>query len=238
MEKFNYVSKIEKVDINLCVCADWNYKEEGTEEDIEKLARSILKDGSPGVLAAREIEKDGKIVFEIVDGNHRLIALRDKLNCEEVIIENFGKVEIDEAIMRARRRNHSWFDDNKLKLAELYNEFVFPKYEMEELVEFMPDSMGDLEGLKNLAEFDWNNPNIDAGGAGGGGPSEPKKEIKLFVNEEVFNLWSKWLTRSKDITGLDNKERAFEFAVIEALNTPEDQLQDRLNQGEEIGKEN
>jgi hypothetical protein len=203
--------------------AEWNYKTDGTQEQLEKLAKSIEKYG-PGVPAVRIAEKDGQEFLEVMDGNHRLTALR-MLGIEEITIENYGHISQADAIILTRNRNQNWFEDDKLLLANLMTEHVFPNIEMEELASFMPETVESLESLKLLGEAEWTPPsdNQDEGG-GSNNDLDNGKKIFLKVSEEVFNLWNKWLERCEGVTGLDSQERAFEFAVIEALNVPEDML--------------
>lgn len=201
------------------IYADWNYKEPGTEEQIEKLAKSIAVDKSAGALAVREIIKDGVQLMEVIDGNHRLQAIRF-LGWEDVSVENFGEISIATAAVIARRRNHNWFDDDKLKLAKLFNDHVFKEYEISGLAEYMPESEESLEAYKKLAEFDWKEPEQkDLGGEVDG-----QKKVLIYISEETHNLWTKWRVRLKDCLGVEEEARAFEFAVIEALNVPEENL--------------
>lgn len=138
------------------VKAVWNYKNDGTEEEIQKLMASVEYDMSAGVLAAREIEKDGEMVYEVMDGNHRLEALL-RLGWKKIPLENFGPISKAKAVTIARRRNHSWFDDDLLKLSDLMADVV-QEIEMDELTTFMPESEQDLENLVNFGQFDWTTP--------------------------------------------------------------------------------
>lgn len=218
-------TKLELVNISEVICAEWNYKKPGEEEDIKKLARSISKDNSAGVFAVREVEKDGDIKLEVMDGNHRFVAVRDELKWKKVPVENFGKIDDSHAATIARRRNYNWFEDDKLKLAELMSKTVLPNSDINELLEYMPESEEDFNAYINLSNFDWQEPEEKEPSIGeGGGDKEQKQKITLFVNEEVHNLWEKWLERCQEVSELMSEERAFEFAVIEALNVPEERL--------------
>lgn len=52
--------------------APWNYKDPGTQSEIDKLKASIERDHSAGVLVVRK-KDDGR--WESIDGNHRHEAL-------------------------------------------------------------------------------------------------------------------------------------------------------------------
>ena len=224
-----YKTKLQEVDAEEVIKAHWNYKYDGTPEEIEKISKSIAKDGSAGVLAVRMIEVEGKPFFEVMDGNHRLEALKTVLGLKKIRVENFGVISDAEAVMVATRRNHQYFEDDKIKHAKLMHEVVLQEFSPEELTEFSHYSMGELETFKHFSEFNWETPeqNSPSDSGDGSGSGDKKQTIYLKVNQEVFNLWEKWLERAELITGLGNPERAFEFAVIEALNIPEEDLQNK-----------
>lgn len=203
--------------------AVWNYKKDGTKEEIEKLARSIEHDKSAGVLAVREVpSKDvpGEFIYEVIDGNHRLEAIKH-LGWESVHVENFGPISLPEAITVAKRRNHQWFEDDFSKLSKLMIEEVIPNFEFDDLLSFMPDSEKELEAFRDIEKLDSVNEETSESYSAGS-EDVPPKTITLKVNEEVFNIWMKWLERTKKSQTIGTPERAFEFAIIEALNMPED----------------
>mgnify|MGYP003145587934 CR=1 FL=1 len=193
------------------VKADWNYKTDGTEEQIEKLMASIGVDKSVGVLAVREKGKK----FEVIDGNHRLEAIK-RLGWKKVPCENFGDISKAKAITIARRRNHKWFEDDVLAYAKLFKEDVLSEFKIDELVEFMPETEQEMEELKNLDEFDWGEYDGDSSYE-----EDDLKTIKVTVPEETYNLWLEWKEKCSKLSGYDTDSKAFEFAIAEALNTPE-----------------
>lgn len=127
--------------------ADWNYKLDGTEEDIQKLMRSIRRDKSAGVLAVRELD-DG--TFEVMDGNHRLEAIR-RLEWDEVKVENFGPISQAEAVLIARRRNHNWFKDDAIQLSTLMRDVVVPEISIDEMETFVPESREEIQAMIDMA---------------------------------------------------------------------------------------
>jgi len=209
-------TQLVEIDSKDLICADWNYKTDGTEEEIEKLCRSIEEDKSAGVVAVREM--DG--MFEVIDGNHRLKAVK-KLKWEKVPCENFGAITKAKAITIARRRNHKWFDDDILSYAELFKNDVLEEYDIDDLVKFMPDTKQEMENLGDLLDFDWDtfNPNelMDY-------EQSDLKTIKIVVNEDVYQSWLEWKQRCEDILGYESDGKCLEFAVIEALNIPTESL--------------
>jgi len=61
------MNKVETMNIDNLVKAEWNYKTDGTEEQINKLIKSIKYDDSAGILAVRKLNDK----YEVIDGNHR-----------------------------------------------------------------------------------------------------------------------------------------------------------------------
>ena len=49
-----------------------------------------------------------------------------------------------------------------------------------------------------------------------------KKKIELKVCEETYNIWIKLRDRLKEKLGYKEPEQCFEFAIIQALNLPEE----------------
>lgn len=214
--------EIIQIAIENLIEADWNYKIEGSEQDIAKLANSILKDRSAGIPAVREIG-DGR--YEVIDGNHRLKALR-LLGWPMITCENFGALSKEEAVLISRRRNHVWFEDDGLKYANLVREILDnTEHTPEELEQYMPESAAEIDALYKLVTGDWQQ-NAQAMAAQYSDNTETSafKEIKIAVPEEVFELWNQWRERAKMLLGYDNDMKAFEFAIAEAMNIPEESL--------------
>jgi hypothetical protein len=211
-------TQIVELPIESLIKADWNYKTEGTPEQIAKLAESIRHDKSAGVIAVREMP-EGK--FEVIDGNHRLDAIL-QVGWTKVPCENFGSITIAQAVIIARRRNHKWFEDDTLKYAELFRDKVLPEISIEELEKFMPDTKEEMESLSKLLDFDWSQfkKKSDEQGTGDGFDSE----IKLKVSKETFEIWQKWLQRVKEVFEYDTPSKAFEIAIAEAMNIPVESL--------------
>lgn len=150
-----FATQIMVIDADQIIRADWNYKDEGTQEEINKLAESIKRDRSAGVLPVRETGKlnsRGLPIYESVDGNHRVPACLDVLKWPRLVVENFGEMPIHEAILIAKRRNHNWFKDNNEKLSVLFRDFIIPNVPMEDLLTFMPDTEEEMAALLSLSD--------------------------------------------------------------------------------------
>ena len=203
-------TQLANIDIKDLHKAEWNYKTDGTEEQIEKLINSINQDKSVGVLAVREVE-DG---FEVIDGNHRFEAV-SRMDWKEVPCENFGSITKATAITIARRRNHKWFEDDILAYAEIFNESVLAEYDIGELEKFMPDTKEEMESLSKMLDFDWDEfqeTELD----------EEWKTLSIKLPDSVWQLWNEWKAKAKNITNSESDVMALEYAIAEALNTEVD----------------
>ena len=49
---------------------------------------------------------------------------------------------------------------------------------------------------------------------------EDFKTLSLKLPEPVYALWNKWKSKAKEITDSDSDINSFEYAIVEALNTP------------------
>tara|TARA_Y100001938_G_scaffold151183_1_gene247035 strand:+ start:8511 stop:9146 length:636 start_codon:yes stop_codon:yes gene_type:complete len=204
-------TQLANIDIKDLHKADWNYKTDGTEEQIEKLINSIEQDNSVGVLAVRETENG----FEVIDGNHRFEAV-SRMGWKEVPCENFGSITKATAITIARRRNHKWFDDDILTYAEIFNESVLAEYNIDDLEKFMPDTKEEMENLSKMLDFDWDEfqeTELE---------EEEWKTLSIKLPDSVWQLWNEWKEKAKSITNSDSDVLALEYAIAEAINTKVD----------------
>jgi len=198
----------------------------------------IERNGSAGVLAVRELEIDGTLFYEVMDGNHRIDAL-DILNWGSVRVENFGVISKAEAITLARRRTE-WFDTDELAYAELLAKDVVPEIDVELLASFMPQSQQEIIDQMNLLDFNWeafdpDGKKLEEAEALADDKEEDQpesvsnaetdyKDIHLRVPNEVYIEWLRWRKRCEELLGYSSDFKAFEFAVVEANNLPDESL--------------
>ena len=190
------MSKIKK--------APWNYKDKGSPGEIKRLAESIKRDKSAGVLPVRVMPGG---VFESIDGNHRYEAIR-LLKWKHVLAENFGKIDKAEAITIAQRRNHQWFADNPLKLGELMKNIVVPKISVDELKVFMPEP-DKIEGMITLTEFDWSQYT----GANGKQSEVDAHSLRLELSSSQYKVWN----RVRKLIKLADKKIKTDSEVFKAV---------------------
>ena len=203
-------TQIADIDMKDLVKADWNYKTDGTEEQINKLMNSITADESVGVVAVRELPNNK---FEVIDGNHRFEAIK-RLGWKKVPCENFGNITKAKAITIARRRNHKWFDDDIIAYAELLNNEVLGEYTLDELEKIMPDTKEEMEKLQEMLDFDFDQFDGDFKYD----ESDNLKTINIKVPEDTYKIWLEWKDKVKEMTDYETDGKAFEYAMEEALN--------------------
>jgi hypothetical protein len=99
-------------------------------------------------------------------------------------------------------------------------------FDLSDLAATMPYTDQQLADMSKLLDFDWNDYPAQARPESDRASSEPEggKSIELTVPEETYNVWEKWLNRCREILGYEKPEEAFEFAIVQALNIPEESL--------------
>jgi len=178
-----------KVKVEQLQKAPWNYKTDGRPELIEKLIKSATYQKSIGIIAVREISKNK---YEIIDGNHRLDALK-QLGVEEVTVENFGKISKAEAVVISKQRNTIWFEDDTIKFAEVFKDEVLKEFTIDDLEQMLPLSKVDLEGYAKLLDFDWSiyDKNLEEEQV----DQDEEKILRIVLNKEEQKIWAEWITK-------------------------------------------
>jgi len=202
------MNKIETMNIDNLVKAGWNYKTDGTEEQINKLIKSIKYDDSAGIIAVRKLNDK----YEVIDGNHRLEALQ-RIGWQQIQVENFGDISKAKAIIIARRRNHVWFDDDLKAFSDLIKNDVLPEIDTDTLKDILPDTPDEIDNLVNFGNFDWEEP-IEKEPKDNDG----KKTIVVKVDESVYQMWQDWVKWCAEQTDYKSEPDAFEYLIIEAKN--------------------
>jgi hypothetical protein len=202
------MNKVETMNIDNLVKAEWNYKTDGTEEQINKLIKSIKYDDSAGILAVRKLNDK----YEVIDGNHRLEALK-RIGWQQIQVENFGDIPKSKAIIIARRRNHVWFDDDLKAFSDLIKNDVLPDIDTDTLKDILPDTPDEIDNLVNFGNFDWEEPT----------QKEPKESdgtrtLSIKIDEQVYQMWLDWVKWCANQTDYKNDSEAFEYLIVEAKN--------------------
>jgi hypothetical protein len=204
------------IEVKKLVKADWNYKEEN-EAQTENLLNNFKRNGQIENILIRELDTG---FYEVVNGNHRVDVMKI-LKMKKAHAYNCGKISLAEAQRLAIETNETKFESDNLKMAELIST-LSKEFPVEELSKTMPFTDEQIKKMSELTEFDWSqydNEEIDTFG-----DTEFEKEIKFKVTEETFARWEELKERVGKLGGYNSDAKVFEFAVIEALNIPEECL--------------
>ena len=148
----NMINGIIEVPITSLTLAVWNYKTDDPKL-MRKLESNIKKHGQVENLIVREMNDGPDIVYEVVNGNHRLKALTN-LGYDNVVCYNLGKITDATAKRIAVETNETKFGTDSIKLAEVMRD-IRDEYHLDDILETMPFSKGELENFEGMLEFDW-----------------------------------------------------------------------------------
>ncbi len=91
MIELTRIDRFRELPIELLIEADWNYKEQDLSLS-RKLVENIRRNGQLENIIVRQLPTG---YFEVVNGNHRLVAFRE-LNFETVIVYDCGEISLVE----------------------------------------------------------------------------------------------------------------------------------------------
>jgi len=216
MEELKDRQKVRIEKVSNLILADWNYKSDGTQEMIQKLANSISLDKSAGILAVRKM-KSGK--YEVIDGNHRLKAIL-LLGWEQVFVEDFGSISKATAVIISKRRNDKWFDSDNIALAQLFKEDVLKEYSIDDLEKIMPDTREEIENFTKLLDFDWNkfqNSNDNANGS-------DEQTLSFHLSLKQYASWKEQHTRIASIDKTITPTQIFSLMLNQLAKMPDKKI--------------
>lgn len=155
MAGIDFRSMIKRVPIDKVRPNPWNPAKQNEEQLIQRAMKSIADIGFCGAVIVRQ-RYDGHTnqpFYEIVDGEHRYIALK-KMDAEECTIINLGEMTEHEAKMLTLNMNLIQGEMLAVDVANLLREVVddLPAIEMERL-SVLDDA--ELKELLAVAEIDW-----------------------------------------------------------------------------------
>jgi len=145
----NFVVAIDKVKPNgYNPKPDYNSTDE-LKAEFEKIKNSIRVHGQIDPIQVREL---GKGMYEIVNGYHRWVAMKE-LGFKEIEIKNLGKMSRVKAIMKALSFEVLKIPLDIIESAKLAKEVR----DSEEDLSGLPYTPEELENKIRLLEFDWDN---------------------------------------------------------------------------------
>lgn len=165
--------------------AGWNYKVANSFLQ-EKLAANIKRNGQLETIIVREVDNG----YEVVNGNHRLLAFRS-LGTEEVMACNIGRISDAAARRIAIETNETSFERNDLQFSERLNE-ILQEFPEEELMQTMPFTKEEFTDLLSVHAYNWDDARD------GARKDKPKKnEVKISLTPEQLEIYE----RAKKKTG-------------------------------------
>lgn len=215
------VLKIRVSEIEL---APWNYKTEDETRAI-KLQNAMEKSGyiSKIAIAQRDEEPESE-KYEVIDGNHRVMAFRN-MGVEEIQATFVGRIRKTERQRKGIELNELRFQSDNIKLAENLSD-ILKDMPVEDLVLTMPYNQEEIENFGKLLTFDWNNLNQGHKETEGGSGSawvkfsfgEYNKEVPASVYDQFKEAIGK--LEAQGVTDLPHQ---IEYLMVSFLNSPEAQ---------------
>lgn len=203
------------IDISKLVKANWNYKED-SEKQTDKLIANFKRIGQVENLLIRKLDTG---FFEVLNGNHRIDVMKI-LKLKKAHVYNFGKIGLAEAQRTAIETNETTYSTNSIKLANIMTTLT-KEYPVDDLVNTMPYTKDEINNMGDLVNFDFNEFESKEDSDG---ENEFNIQIKLNVSHETNERWKELKSKMSEILGYKNESKVFEFAVIEALNIPDESI--------------
>jgi len=145
---------IIKIKISEVELAPWNYKEDSEILKV-KLMNAMEKNGYIDKIAVAEREEQ-RGVKEIVNGNHRVMAFRDK-GITEIQAIDLGILKKTQRMRVGAELNEIRFDTDKTKLAELIVD-IKADFGVQDLVLTTPFNEDDFKEFDQIMNTASNNP--------------------------------------------------------------------------------
>lgn len=230
------LDKYIEVPLTKLVLAEWNYKEfddQDAVEMMEDLKNNLKKNDQIENLIVRQGTKKG--FFEVVNGNHRLIALQE-IKKKTAICYNLGKITQEDAERIAVETNETRFEKDQIKFAETISKLT-KKFDIEELVSTLPLNREEVDSYAKLLEFDWSqfDPSDEEPITGGddSGPDEDWTTVEFRLPNQVAELLQLQISRVKKALYPDKDEDNVSIVtVIECIVCNVAEIPDELLAGE------
>lgn len=199
------LDKYIEIPISKLTSAQWNYKKDDDKRSLElmeNLKANIARNGQIENLIVRPTDH-GKGMYEVVNGNHRLSALKS-LKIKKAVCFNLGKISQAHAERIALETNETKFEADPLKLAGIIRN-IAEEFDMADLIATMPMSEDEMTSYTKLLDFDWTQydpgaaeaENSDNEAEGGDSEDGEWETRELRLPEAVAVLWDAQLDRIK-----------------------------------------
>lgn len=142
--------------IDQLVEAKWNYKDfdsETSQRLMRQLKTNLERNQQVESILVRELD-DGS--YEVVNGNHRLRAMRE-VGIPEAVVCNIGPVSLHVAKKMAVALNETRFQRDEVRFAHTIADLTVEETSLD-LSEELPFKVDELDNYKRLLDFDWKEP--------------------------------------------------------------------------------
>jgi len=202
----------KELPVDKMVKADWNWRTDDADM-MEKLKENLKRNGLVQNLIVRILPTG---FYEVVNGNHRLEALRD-IGVTEAMVFDLGEVSLASAQRIAVETNETNFGSDNVKLGSLMKELV-SEYGLEDLSTTMPYNEKTIELMTELPNFSW-----DSYGGSSGEGKEPTGDeefetFKVRLPAEVKVLLEEAIAKTRaSITRVTKRPCIDEIRPIECI---------------------
>ena len=192
--------------------APWNYKHDDAKQ-AEALMENLRANGQVVNLNVRELPEGG---YEIIDGNHRLVALL-ALKVKKAFVYDHGPLTEAEAQRVAVEINETRFPNDNEEFARIM-ENLKNEFGLEELLMTMPFTDIELDRLQQ--SIDWADDEEDF---------ETVKfsfgNLKGKVLQEIYDVFLNAVAKAERLIGRDDLGSKLEALAAEFLNLPEESVE-------------
>jgi len=190
------------------------------EQIMEQLEKRIEEEGFLQPVLLRNIEPEGEIKYEVIDGEHRFLVAK-KLNYEEIPSIIVDK-KLPEAMLATINMNKLRGEFDTLKLAEVIHT-LHETYSIEELEDKLGYSSEEMAGMESLLKFDFNDLGNEGVKLDDEGTNNEEEEFKLILTSKQMKL----VNDALELTGEEDNVSALITICLEYIN----------NNGKQITKE-
>lgn len=214
-----------EVELSELELAPWNYKEEDAVIAL-KLQNSMEKNGyATKITIAQRSEEPKSKKYEVIDGNHRLMAFRE-MKVKKVNAVFVGRKKKTERQRMGLEMNELQFPTDTIRLAENLKDLT-ADFAIEDLVLTLPYSEDEAMRLMQVLE-------IDRGAAAGTQSSSTNQgsgdeewihfhfgDIKGSVERVAYDRFREAVERM-NAEGVTNLTNQIEYLCVEKLNVPQE----------------
>ena len=195
MAKLKYSHKIKTIDVNEIRLNKYN-PNVMEPELMTQLNERMKEEGILQPTLLRHIEPNGKIKYEVVDGEHRYLAAKN-IGYEEIPAIVLDK-KLPEAMISSINMNKLRGEFDTLRLAEVIHT-LHKTYSIEELERKLGYTSEQVKGLENLLEYDFDSFNDEGVKLEENMPEE--YEFKNMLNAKQNRIIEKAIkiTKKEDI---------------------------------------